>query len=449
MTEPNPGRRVLRPVVLLAYHYPPSREVGALRAIKVARALAAAQHPVTVVRAAGAEEEPPADEQGIQVVSMVPAASPRQWYARLRGAARGSAAGGADLASAPATAWVPPRRASALKRLVLSLFWLPDDKQGFIWRAAKAAAEAVRRSGPGAVLYSTSPPHSTHLAALLAQLWTRAPWIMELRDPWTDNPGKPWYRRSAFADAVERWLERRCLARARLVVGVSEGICDLVERKLTRKVSGRVLLIRNGIDEVFTPGLKESGEPMYILHVGTCYMGRDPRPFLQALASEVRSRGLGPSDVQVELVGRCEWFGGVSMREVVRELGLENLVRFIPWLPHAEARARLARADLLLLLAEGQPHQVPNKLYEYLGSRKRMLVFADPRGETARMVTAVGGHLLTRAADPNLGQVVGRALAEPAPAAVGDVGLLAEWGASRQLAKLVQAVQALEDIPSA
>lgn len=445
------------PVVLLAYHYPPSTEVGALRAARVAAALAEAGHPVTVIRAGARPDEPAPELLGVEVRTVVPAPAPRDWYAALRRALReqgkSAAAGLLPAPSDGAAAWRPPEQVSPGKRLALSLFWLPDDRQGFIWRAAQAATAALHDAGPGAILYSTSPPHSAQIAGLLAQLWTRAPWVAEFRDPWTDNPGKPWYCRTELTDRLERWAERQCLQRARLVVGVSEGICRRLQPRAAAVGGGPVVLVRNGIagpiiggSEV-RPGAPRPPGPLRVLHAGTCYLGRDPRPFLRALAAVARRRELVADRVQVELLGRCEWFEGVSMRQVAATLGIQELVRFTPWLPADQARRRMEEADLLLLLAEGQPVQVPQKLYEYLATGRRMLVFADPGGETARMVEAVGGHVVTHAAAPDLEAQVERALLAPADSAP-DHAVLAEWSTERQMARLVAAVAALAGRPA-
>jgi glycosyltransferase involved in cell wall biosynthesis len=429
-------------VVLLSYHYPPSQEVGAIRASKIARTLRENGASLTVVRAALPTESPEPEPTGPEgtVFSVRPASTPGDWYRDVKAALRPPRATSDDQGSA---SWTPPQQVSALKRFVLSLLWLPDPLQGFIWPAAKAAAAAIHKSGPGTVLYSSSPPASVQAAALLAHLWTGAPWVLEMRDPWVDNPGKPWYCRSGFSDAVERWLERRCLARADLVVVASDGIRRLLAPKMSGRAD-RLLTIRNGIDRILDADREPTARPRRIVHVGTCYLGRDPRPFLAALATVARRRRLGAEDVQVELVGRCEWFNGQSIRAVTQELGIEDLVQFVGWLPHDEAQQRILQADLLLLLAERQPAQVPNKLYEYLGTRRRMLVFADPGGETARMVERVGGHVLTTSEDTDLEAKLEGALLDPPRGPFGDLTLLREWSTSEQLALLVSALHAVD-----
>ncbi|MGE0553653.1 MAG: glycosyltransferase [Gemmatimonadales bacterium] len=433
------AERPRQPVVLLAYHYPPDAEVGGLRATKVAGALRAAGHEVTVIRASPTPAEPTRDESGSRIVTVVPGASPRELYARLRERVSSARTSGSTEQAAPAETWQPPRELAPWRRWLFSLFWLPDDKQGFIWRGAQAAIEELRRYGPNALLYSTSPPHSTHVAGLIAHLSTRAPWIVELRDPWTGNPGKPWYSRSAATDAIEWMVERQCLRSAALVVGVSEGICEMLVNGRAQLPPSRAVLVRNGIDRLAAPTPARGEGPLRILHAGTCYLGRDPRPFLRAFASIVKRRGLGPDDVRVELVGRCDEFAGASIRGVAAELGIGPMVEFTRWLPHQQAAERTQTADVLLLLAERQPLQVPNKVYEYLGARRRILAFADRDGETARMLTAVGGHTVTQAAADDVEQQVESAIFGNGRVPPNEAQLAA-WTTERQMALLVDAI---------
>ena len=51
------------------------------------------------------------------------------------------------------------------------------------------------RAGAGLV-YSTAPPYSPHLVGLALRSIKGIRWIMELRDPWTDNDHKPWWVRT-------------------------------------------------------------------------------------------------------------------------------------------------------------------------------------------------------------------------------------------------------------
>ena len=124
-------------------------------------------------------------------------------------------------------------------------------------------------------------------------------------------------------------------------------------------------------------------------------------------------------------------------------LGLTDVVRIHDWLPHATAKSFMDEADVLLLLAQRQPDQVPNKLYEYLGTRRPILAFADSDGETARMLQQVGGHHVITGDDAG---EVERALYEmivSAPCGNGiktDETMLEEWTTEVQMKRLLVAV---------
>jgi hypothetical protein len=119
-------------------------------------------------------------------------------------------------------------------------------------------------------------------------------------------------------------------------------------------------------------------------------------------------------------------------------------VRIQDWLPHAAAQAVVEQADVLLLLAQEQPDQIPNKLYEYLGSRRPILAFADAEGETARMLRRAGGHYVVTGDDAGeVERVVGQLLASAARGETGatDEAVLKEWTTDVQMQRLLVAVQ--------
>jgi hypothetical protein len=106
---------------------------------------------------------------------------------------------------------------------------------------------------------------------------------------------------------------------------------------------------------------------------------------------------------------------------------------------------RFHDSDLLLLLAQNQPLQVPNKLYEYLGARRPILAFVDEMGESASMLRRLGGHFVVDRKDPaHVAEVVGRALSGQRPdETAATESLLREWTSDVQFDLLQQRLQAL------
>jgi glycosyltransferase involved in cell wall biosynthesis len=346
----------------------------------------------------------------------------------------------------PVPVWVPPASAPGWKRFLYALGSLPDGHRGFILPALRAGLGVVR--GGADLIVSTAPPFSAHLAGLLLKRFTGRPWVADFRDPWTENLHQPASMRTGVTDAANRWLERRCFAAADRILCTSEGLGEYASARLGPQRADRAQVVLNGIDHLAESSSRRPGRPLRVVHAGTFYFTRDPRPFLEGLAAACRRRGLGPTDVHVDLLGDCRWFGAISVEQEAQRLGLHEIVHFHDWLPQAAARQLMEQADLLLLLAQGQPSQVPNKLYDYLGTRHRILAFADAEGETARMLTRVGGHYLVTTTDPGeVARVTDAALFAGDSAMPGSDTVLREWTTDRQMTRLVGLLEALS--PSA
>jgi hypothetical protein len=99
----------------------------------------------------------------------------------------------------------------------------------------------------------------------------------------------------------------------------------------------------------------------------------------------IEERGLDPSRLRINLVGDCEHAGGSSIREMAREAGCEASLSLPGRLPYREALGELVSADLLLLLAAGQPDQIPAKAYEYIAAGPPILALVEP-GATASLL---------------------------------------------------------------
>lgn len=429
-------------VLILSHVFPPDPEVGSLRAAKVSEALVAAGHQVDVVttRLAGEVQAVRTAGDGITVHTVRAIPHPRRaylWAKRWFGRNGGPPVYRSEGVPAPTPAW---------KRYLLSLLWLPDEHQGFIPPAVWAAWDIHRRGGGVDLVYTTAPPFSAHLAGMIFKWISGVTWAAEFRDPWTDNPAKPARLRTRFTDAVERRLERLCLSKADRVVSATDSIHDLLASKITPSARQRFVVARNGIDRLTSPGRSRSvSGPLRIVHAGSLYHGRDPRPFLRSLAALRRTNTLAADDVRVEFVGDNRWFGEVSVEQLVRDLGLASIVEFHDWLPHDACLAVLERAHLLVVFAQHQPAQVPNKLFEYLGTRKPILAFADQGGEVARMLERVGGHyLVTRDEPSGVEAALAAALRDARAARAGetDETVLREWTTERQMQRLVLALQA-------
>lgn len=429
------GDSITLKVLLLSYYYPPDRAVGGQRARKVAEALRAAGHDVTVI-AAGVSL---AESEGL--VRIKPILSVRELWARLRSRKRetGNIEGLAAKLATAATEGTP-RTVPRWKRWIFSLIWLPDDRQGYIlpvvWHAMRHAP-----SRPD-LIYTSAPPFSVHLAGLLLKGLTGARWVAEFRDPWTTNPWKQGFLRSALSDWTEIHLERLCLGQADLVVAASEGIADRIR---DRDSEAAIVIVRNGIERVEQGAVQTgvTGSDLFqIVYAGTFYHSRSPFPFIEAIEQLVRHDSEG-SRILVRLIGTPETFDGTSIADFVRDRGLTDVVLLEEWMDHRRCLESFRSADALFLLATQQPDQVPNKLYEYLGTRRPILAVTDAHGETARMLRQVGGHFIVPQNEKAPISTALKELIRSPSSAVGDPDLLIEWSTERQMTGLAAAVRSL------
>lgn len=275
------------------------------------------------------------------------------------------------------------RRSSSgfgLLRRLGEYFVLPDTYAGWIPFAAREASRLCE-SESFDVLYSTSPPDSTHLAAVRLSKRYSIPWVADFRDPWIalhlrDSP-TPFHRK--FHEKGERQA-----ADADAVLVTTDWQRSML---LERYPGARVVKIANGYDEEDFEGLEEvrpQGGPMRILHCGMLTLGRRSDPFIEGLSLLIRKDRAIEEDISVEFIGARE----SANEEYVRRTGLEKVVRFRDNIPHSEC-VKLERESHVLLLIKHDDERyrglVPGKLFEYIGARRPMLAVA-PEGEAASIV---------------------------------------------------------------
>lgn len=431
-------------ILLIAYAFPPFPASGALRAEKVARTFQRARHDVRVItsRLPGEDSGPRVDEAGLLVRTVPCWPNPRHLLVGMkRRTARSRAS--PEAVDDEATFLGKHPADQKWKRRILSLLWLPDDLQGFIVPALYTAVRMMARE-PADLAYTTSPPASDHLAGLLLKRLTGIRWAVEFRDPWVHAHAKPLEVRSQAIDRLETWLEQCTLRSADHIIAASEGIGSLLAARAGPRGSHKITIVLNGIEKMApaAPALPAPEHPFRILHLGALYNGRDPRPFLSGLALLKREGVVDADHFELHFVGVGRTYGQISVEKFAHDLGISDVVQFRDWIPHAEAQAAIEAADLLLLFAQHQPQQVPNKLYEYLGARKPILALADDEGETAHMLRRVGGHYLVHGSDPKvIAQALRSAILQrDVQDRQADETALREWQTSQQMERLCRAL---------
>jgi glycosyltransferase involved in cell wall biosynthesis len=235
----------------------------------------------------------------------------------------------------------------------------------------RAALTARRVLVPDAA----SPPGSVNLVGAAVKRATGARWVADLRDSLLSHPHR---RQDVRGEArVARLVARRADA----IVCVSPAA---VEEMRALAPTGPVELIDHGADFDDFDGLEyRRAERFRITHTGTIFGRRDPKPFLRSLARI-------DEDVVARFVGDFR----DADRATIAELGLEERVELVPYLPRREALALQRDSDALLLLipaGEGRGRfVVSTKVFEYLAAGRPILASVPEDGAAAALLRETG-----------------------------------------------------------
>jgi glycosyltransferase involved in cell wall biosynthesis len=156
-------------------------------------------------------------------------------------------------------------------------------------------------------------------------------------------------------------------------------------------VAERFWVIPNGCDVSEFGGLKRrvQDDAFVLLHAGSLYGARNPAVLFTAVARAIMRGGIDPERFRLRLIGRLN-IAGIDLQVLVRNLGLERVVEFIPQMPRRAVLQEMVDASALLILQPLTTVSIPGKLYEYMAAGRPILALAEPDGETAALVRSSG-----------------------------------------------------------
>jgi glycosyltransferase involved in cell wall biosynthesis len=124
-----------------------------------------------------------------------------------------------------------------------------------------------------------------------------------------------------------------------------------------------------------------------MLHAGSLYAGRTPAPVFRALARAIGDGRIDRQRFRLRFLGTNASASG--LQELCRELGLGDIVEFLPRVPRHVSLRAMVSASSLLLLQPGHTVSVPGKVYEYLAAGRPIFALAE-ESETAFVVRRSG-----------------------------------------------------------
>lgn len=286
--------------------------------------------------------------------------------------------------------WTPRLRQFVERALLQSpdshVFWVPF---AFLWGARVLLTQRVD------VIYSSSPPHSCHLAAYLLAKCFRRPYVLDFRDPW-DVPLKRTRRACRFQVA----LKRTVVANAAGIVAVSPGERNDLIQEFPHLDSRRFTSITNGYDPDDFTNLEICGhEPcrFQLTHTGTIY-SKAGSEFFEAMRLLVKRHPDLSHILRVNLIGSVP----TEYEDSVKFLSREGILGDFGFKPHKTALQHALKSDALVILLGGDrfpPAELPAKVFEYLYCGKPILAVSK-EGDLSRLLARSGTGTLVPPNDP-------------------------------------------------
>lgn len=383
----------MKKVLIICYHFPPDAAIGAVRPAKFAKYLPEfGWEPMVYTLKEQYYETCDYDKleaglEGVRIYRGTLFPSPLQLYSHLKGLLVRKTHGNTS-PTAEAYNGVVKEPDGNARHLLGSLLRLPDDKQGWIFNIATKGSLIARRHRVEAFVTS-GPPMSTHLGGALVQKATGIRWIADFRDPWVAAPWGTIGPHVPLTSNLNKLLEAWVVKNADIVVSTTDSATAYFKSILDTRSKGKCLTISNGFDDDDFKSLKytlpHESSKIKVVYAGSLYANRNPEPFLAALRKLISERLIPEEQLEIELIGDCLSFRGISVPRLVEQYGLQNIIRILDAMPYQVCLDRMANSSALLLFAQGQPAQIPGKVFDYIRINRPIFAIAED-GETKKIL---------------------------------------------------------------
>jgi len=391
------GNQELRRVLVISFDFPPRRTSATYRLGNITRYLLSSRWHPTVLTIEPRPEHLLEPEQFQKIPREIPIERTSFWqigkwegvvHKKVRSAGKLKTPAGGDRPSAF------DRMLRRLAAFVRSCLYFPDSSVGWVPFGFARGAKLLRQRHFD-VIFSSEPPRSASVVALLLRMTLGVPWVFELMDPWY-APARPLRRR------FEHWFLGFMLRRADAVVVMTEGH----ERDLQERFGvpySKLFVVPNGFDEEdFHPEdsalVGQSTEMcasgyIHFSHFGTVYP-RNAGQFFPALAELLTERPELRNRVRFHLVG----FPDEGIRQFVLQDSLRDVVEVRGFIPsHSQALREMYASHCLVLFWGDRDFSrlaAAGKTYVYLRTGRPILAVTGPGTVAERIHAAQAGWVV-------------------------------------------------------
>jgi glycosyltransferase involved in cell wall biosynthesis len=385
-------------VLVIAYHFPPSYEVGGKRVVRLCRYLPEfGISPIVLTvekRFIDVCDESFTTPTGVDVIRACRLTNPLDWYCQWKMNRRPAHLPARTSATAPeiSTETLNCR----VRRQIVSFLKIPDRYWGWYWPAVRAAETLIKQQ-PISLIISSGPPWTSHLIARHLRKKFGVPWIADFRDEWVSDI---WRDSPPWLDIIDNRLEASCIRWADLVLCVTNRIRSQFLNRYPAISAAKLVTLTNGFDGVMSYLPKKSlrSSRVVCLHLGELYGRRRIDSFCRAMVDLVDAGRLDPGAVKVLFVGPSDASIVASAHEIAPHLIQNGCIEFRPRVNWSEGQQLLCDADVLLIV-QGDHPGVTAKFYEYLQTGKPIFAIVK-EGDLSEILRTTGSGLWSNPENP-------------------------------------------------
>lgn len=275
-------------------------------------------------------------------------------------------------------------------------FFIPDARRGWIKPVVKWIKNKFYYQ-KWDVIITTGPPHSVHLIGLkIKNIFPQIKWIADFRDPWTHIDFYHKLMLTPLADYIHHYYEKKTVQSADIVLSIGKDMQEYF-KKLELKNNNKFFYLPNGYDKsdfpsdlsVFSANKKSR---IIFTHTGTINADRNQPQFWAALFELLTEKTYLKDKIRIRLVGRAD----ADVWNDIQKYKLNEIIDFIPYVDHKKSIEYLLESDYLLLFINRTPNAkgiLTGKIFEYLGSLKKIICIGPENGEAAQIIKETGAGI--------------------------------------------------------
>jgi glycosyltransferase involved in cell wall biosynthesis len=304
--------------------------------------------------------------------------------------------------------WEPQSRIEQGLRLMLKIILFPltliqyPPIDPVVYWALKIIFPAYKliRSEKIEILFTTSAPWSSLISGWILKMLTGCPWVADLRDPWTTEELR--YRTKSWRRAVDKYFERICFRNADIVIGVTPGWLNDLQRLAGEESRvGKYELVTNGYDEsdfadYALPELKRDSE-IRISHVGSIFQGA-LEPLLESMMD---LNGALQDRIRFEFIG---YIHPADLACLAQSSVKDSFKLQAKRITHVQSLKVMRESHILLFTLPLEYY--PGKVFEYMRVGRPVLALV-PQGAVAKLIgQAQIGCVINRDDINRLGEIL-------------------------------------------